>query len=169
MPHKQNPVRAVTAVSAAVRAPGLVATMLSAMPQEHERAAGGWQAEGPTLADLIALTQQSADAIAGALGDLRVDASAMRNHLAIRGGVAMAEALSTALAPHGSRTDAMALVEKLVRTAEHDRRSLQDVATTDPEVTRWLSPADVERALNPDNFLGSARVFLERVLQEWGM
>ncbi len=34
--------------------PGLVATMLSAMPQEHERAAGGWQAEWPTLSDLIA-------------------------------------------------------------------------------------------------------------------
>src|SRR4029078_7117484 len=34
MTHKQNPVRAVTAVAAALRAPGLMATMLSAMPQE---------------------------------------------------------------------------------------------------------------------------------------
>ncbi len=167
MPHKQNPVRAVTAIAVAVRAPGLVATMFSAMPQEHERAAGGWQAEWPTLSDLIALTQQSADAIAGALGDLRVDASAMREHLAIRGGVAMAEGLSTALASHVSRTDAMALVEKLVRTAEHDRRTLQEVAFADPDVTRWLAPADVERSLNPENFLGSAQVFAERVLREW--
>lgn len=167
MPHKQNPVRAVTAIAAAVRAPGMVATMLSAMPQEHERAAGGWQAEWPTLADLIAVTQQSADAIAGALGDLRVDASEMREHLAIRGGVAMAEALSAALASHVSRKDAMALVEKLVRTAEHDRRSLREVATAHPEVTRWLAPADVERALDPENFLGSAQLFIERVLREW--
>jgi 3-carboxy-cis,cis-muconate cycloisomerase len=169
MPHKQNPVRAVTAIASAVRAPGLVATMLSAMPQEHERAAGGWQAEWPTLADLIAITQQSADAIAGALGDLRVDASAMREHLAIRGGVAMAEALSTALASHVSRSAAMALVERLVRTAEYDHRSLVEVATADPDVTRWLSQADVERALNPENFLGSAQVFVERVLREWEM
>lgn len=167
MPHKQNPVRAVTAIAAAVRAPGLVATMLSAMPQEHERAAGGWQAEWPALSDLIAVTQQSADAIAGALGDLRVDAAAMREHLAIRGGVAMAEALSAALAAYVSRTDAMALVETLVRSAERDRRSLMEVASAHPDVTRWLSPADVERSLNPENFLGSAQVFVERVLREW--
>ena len=169
MPHKQNPVRAVTAATAALRAPGLVATMLSAMPQEHERAAGGWQAEWLTLSELIAITRESADAIAGALGDLRVDASAMRDNLAIHGGVAMAEALSTALAAHLSRKDAMALVEKLVRTADRDRRSLQDVAAGDPEVSRWMSAADVARALNPQNFLGSAGVFVERVLQHWGM
>ena len=169
MPHKQNPVRAVTAATAALRAPGLVATMLSAMPQEHERAAGGWQAEWLTLSELIAITRESADAIAGALGDLRVDASAMRDNLAIHGGVAMAEALSTALAAHLSRKDAMALVEKLVRTADRDRRSLLDVAAGDPDVSRWMSAADVERALNPQNFLGSAGVFVERALQHWGM
>src|SRR4029453_18148972 len=63
MPHKQNPVRAVTAVAAAVRAPGLVATMLAAMTQEHERAAGGWQAEWQTMADLVSVTDTSAVAI----------------------------------------------------------------------------------------------------------
>jgi 3-carboxy-cis,cis-muconate cycloisomerase len=169
MPHKQNPVRAVTAIAAAVRAPGLVSTMLSAMPQEHERAAGGWQAEWATLAELMAITRQSADAIAGALGDLRVDASAMRQNLALHGGVAMAEGLSTALAAHVSRKDAMGVVESLVRLATRDRRPLQDVAIADPEVLRWLSPADVERALNPENFLGSAGVFVDRALVHWGM
>ena len=49
MPHKRNPVRAAVALSAAVRAPGLVATILSAMPQEHERGLGGWQAEWDTI------------------------------------------------------------------------------------------------------------------------
>jgi len=169
MPHKQNPVRAVTATTAALRAPGLVATMLSAMPQEHERAAGGWQAEWLTLSELIVITRQSADAIAGALGDLRVDASAMRGNLAIHGGVAMAEGLSTALAAHMSRRDAMGLVEKLVHMANRERRSLREVATGDPEVSRWLSAVEVERALNPENFLGSTGVFVERVLQHWEM
>ena len=82
MPHKQNPVRAVTAIAAAIRAPGLVATMIAAMPQEHERAAGGWQAEWETLADLIRVTLESAGAIADTLGDLQLDPAAMREHLA---------------------------------------------------------------------------------------
>ena len=45
MPHKRNPVGAVAVIACAQRAPGLVATILGAMGQEHERAAGAWQAE----------------------------------------------------------------------------------------------------------------------------
>ena len=53
MPHKRNPVGAALVLSAAGRAPMLAATIVAALPQEHERALGGWQAEWPTLAALI--------------------------------------------------------------------------------------------------------------------
>ena len=42
MPHKHNPVAAISALGCAQQAPGLVATLLAAMVQEHERAAGAW-------------------------------------------------------------------------------------------------------------------------------
>jgi 3-carboxy-cis,cis-muconate cycloisomerase len=45
MPHKRNPVGAIAVLACAQRIPGLVSTILSAMGQEHQRAAGGWQAE----------------------------------------------------------------------------------------------------------------------------
>jgi 3-carboxy-cis,cis-muconate cycloisomerase len=45
MPQKHNPVGSVLILAAAQRVPGLVASFLSSMVQEHERAAGGWQAE----------------------------------------------------------------------------------------------------------------------------
>ena len=167
MPHKQNPVRAVRAVSAATRAPGLVSTMLAAMPQEHERAAGGWQAEWQTLADLSAVTIESATAIASALGDLTVNIEAMRRNLALNGGVAMAEALSAALASHMGRREAMALVERLCRMSAREGRSLLDVARADADVARWLTGDDVARILAPDAFLGSAPAFVDRVLQRW--
>ena len=139
------------------------------MPQEHERAAGGWQAEWPPLADLIRTTRESADAIAIALGNLRIDPSAMRRHLDIRGGVAMAEALSIALIAHVSRSEAMALVERLCRVAERDGRPLREAAALDPDVSRWLSPREIDRALAPEHFLGSAGTFIDRVLQQWRM
>src|SRR5918912_967039 len=53
MAHKRNPVASVSVLACAHRVPPLVATMLSAMPQEHERAAGRWQAEWPTLLVLL--------------------------------------------------------------------------------------------------------------------
>jgi 3-carboxy-cis,cis-muconate cycloisomerase len=169
MPHKQNPVRAVSAVTAAVRAPAMVATMLAAMPQEHERAAGGWQAEWTTLVDVMKLTRDSAAAIAGALAELHVDTARMRANLELRGGIAMAEALSTALLPHVGRTDALKHVERLSRIADREGRRLTEIAASDSEVARWLSAADVDRVLAPENFLGSAPLFVERVLTQWEM
>ena len=45
MPHKRNPTGCQVALSAAIRAPGLAAAILSGLPQEHERGLGGWRAE----------------------------------------------------------------------------------------------------------------------------
>ena len=167
MPHKQNPVRAIAAVTAAIRAPGLVATMLAGMPQEHERAAGGWQAEWETLPDLVDLTTDASGAIAMALANLTVDPQRMRANLDVRGGVAMAESLAIALSPHVPRPDAMRIVERLCRTAELDGRPLADVAAADAQVGRWLSRPDIDRVLRPENYQGAAAVFVERVLQRW--
>jgi 3-carboxy-cis,cis-muconate cycloisomerase len=169
MPHKQNPVHAVTALAGAIRTPGLVATVLAAMPQEHERAAGGWQAEWPAMTELIRTTRESADAVATAIGNLRIDRSAMRRNLEVRGGVAMAEALSSALMPHVSRSDAMKHVERLCRTVDREGGSLRDTAARDPEITRWLPAAEIDRVLAPEHFLGSAKVFVERVLTLWSV
>ena len=140
MPHKQNPVRAVRAVAAATRAPGLVATLLAAMLQEHERAAGGWQAEWDTLPALVGVTIDAAESIAAALEDLTVDEARIRQNLDANGGVALAEALSIALAHDLGRTAAMAAVERVSRTAARENRTLLDVAAEDREITRILEP-----------------------------
>jgi 3-carboxy-cis,cis-muconate cycloisomerase len=81
----------------------------------------------------------------------------------------MAEALATTLLSHVSRTEAMSHVAGLSRQAERDGRSLRDVAGADAEVSRWLSPAEIERALDPAHFLGAAGTFVERVLRQWKM
>ena len=60
MPHKHNPVAAISARACARRAPGLVATLLAAMEQEHERAAGAWHSEWPTLTGLLATVGSAA-------------------------------------------------------------------------------------------------------------
>src|SRR5439155_3641219 len=81
MPHKRNPARAVLVRAAAARVPGLVATVLAAMAQEHERAAGAWQAEWVPVRDLLRLTGGAAHHAHAMLAGLRVDAAAMRRNL----------------------------------------------------------------------------------------
>ena len=85
MAHKRNPTGCQIVLSAAVRAPGLVATILSAMPQEQERGLGGWQAEGPVLADLFVLVHGALLALAPVLEGLEVDTGRMAQNLAEAG------------------------------------------------------------------------------------
>jgi 3-carboxy-cis,cis-muconate cycloisomerase len=78
MPHKRNPVAAVSVLACTRRVPGLVATMLACMEQEHERAAGAWQAEWGTVSDLSRLTGSASAWARDMLEHLEVDADAMR-------------------------------------------------------------------------------------------
>jgi 3-carboxy-cis,cis-muconate cycloisomerase len=78
MPHKRNPARAVMVTAVTHRAPGLVATVLAAAPQELQRATGRWQAEWPTLTELLRLTGTASAHCRAMLADLRVDAARMR-------------------------------------------------------------------------------------------
>lgn len=82
MAHKQNPVAAVSTLACAKRVPGLVATILAAMEQEHERAAGAWQAEWGTHLELLRVTGSAAAWSETMLGGLRVDGARMATNLA---------------------------------------------------------------------------------------
>jgi 3-carboxy-cis,cis-muconate cycloisomerase len=81
MAHKANPVSAVSAAACAARVPGLTATMLSVMDGEHERAAGGWQAEWETLRALVAATGSAVAWTGDLLERLEVDPARMRANL----------------------------------------------------------------------------------------
>ena len=81
MPHKRNPVASMVAVAAAHRAPQRVAAMLAAMPQQHERALGAWQAELAEWPQLALSAHGSARALATALPGLRIDAPRMRANI----------------------------------------------------------------------------------------
>jgi len=80
MPHKRNPTGCQVALSAAIRAPGLAATLLSGMPQELERGLGGWQAEAPVIGELFELAHGALHAMRIVVEGLEVDAAAMLAH-----------------------------------------------------------------------------------------
>jgi 3-carboxy-cis,cis-muconate cycloisomerase len=74
---KRNPVASVAVLACTTRVPGLVATMLAAMAQEHERAAGAWQAEWGTIGDLLTLVGSATAWSADLLVNLEVDVARM--------------------------------------------------------------------------------------------
>jgi 3-carboxy-cis,cis-muconate cycloisomerase len=85
MAHKRNPTACQVALSAAIRAPGLVAAILGGMPQEEERGLGGWQAEAPVLAELFLLCAGSAEAMRVVAEGLEIDEAAIARNLSASG------------------------------------------------------------------------------------
>lgn len=78
MPHKRNPVSSTFMVAIAHRTPGLVASMLAAMIQPHERAAGAWHSEWPVMRDLVRLTAANLHHANELIRTLEIDAARMK-------------------------------------------------------------------------------------------
>jgi 3-carboxy-cis,cis-muconate cycloisomerase len=168
MPHKRNPVGAVGVSACAERVPGLVATMLSAMVQEHERGAGAWQAEWETLSDLLRLTGSAAFTLRELLDGLSPDPERMRANLDITGGLLMTESVVTALTPGMGRAAAQELVESAAGRAIGDARPVRDVLLELPEVSGGLGQEGLDAALAPDGYLGAAQELIDRALNAHG-
>jgi len=83
MAHKRNPTLSIAARAAATRMPGFVATLLAAQDQEHERAAGHWQAEAATWPALMLAASSGLAAMAEALSGLEIFPARMASNLAI--------------------------------------------------------------------------------------
>jgi len=164
MPHKRNPVGAVGLVACAQRAPGLVATMLGAMMQEHERGAGTWQAEWETLPQLLRLTGSSAAILSELLRALEVHPEKMRDDMDLTGALVMSESVAAALSPALGRSDAQDLVEQAARRSVQERRPFRDVLLELPLVTDALGRDGVDAALDPASYLGVTTELIDRTL-----
>ena len=165
MPQKQNPVASSVALAAAGRAPGLVATMLGAMVQEHERGLGNWQVEWDTLPDVVVVTAAGAGAAADALDGLVVDTDRMRANAEASGGILLAESISMALAESIGKHEAHARIAAACRRAAAAGRPLADVLGDDPLVSVHLDRGEIARRLSPKNYLGATRDYIDRVLE----
>jgi 3-carboxy-cis,cis-muconate cycloisomerase len=81
MAYKHNPVAAIAAVACTQRSIGLVTTLFGSMAQEHERAAGNWQAEWVPLRQLLITVGSAAAWLRDSLEHLIVRPEAMARNL----------------------------------------------------------------------------------------
>jgi 3-carboxy-cis,cis-muconate cycloisomerase len=164
MPHKRNPVAAATALAAATMAPNLAATIFAAQVQDHERSAGPWHAEWPTLPTLQLVTSGALAAIVELAEGLEVDAARMRVNLDATNGLIMAEAVTFALAEKIGKSDAHHLIEAASKKAVADKQHLRDVLTSDPKVTAHLSADKLARLFDPMAYQGVSQALIDRLL-----
>ncbi|WP_192559970.1 3-carboxy-cis,cis-muconate cycloisomerase [Pseudomonas allokribbensis] len=166
MPHKRNPVGAAVLIGAATRVPGLVSTLFSAMPQEHERSLGLWHAEWETLPDICCLVSGALQQARLLADGLEVDAARMARNLELTQGLVLAEAVSIVLAQRVGRDTAHHLLEQCCKRAVAEQRHLRAVLGDEPQVTAQLSATELDHLLDPARYLGQAQVWVERAVAE---
>jgi 3-carboxy-cis,cis-muconate cycloisomerase len=165
MPHKRNPVAAVSALACAQQAPGLVATLLSSMVAEHQRAAGAWHAEWRPFGELLRSCGSAAAWLRECLEGLEPDPARMRANLDATGGLGLAERVSAALAGALGRSEAHDLVARAAAEAASSGRPFADVLREEPSVREHAG--DVAALLDPAGYLGSAPAFVARALEAY--
>lgn len=161
MPHKRNPVTCAALLANATRTPHLVATILSAMPQEHERSAGLWHSEWEVLVELMTLTAGSVERALELVSGLEVDEKRMLANLEVTKGLIYAENVSLALAPKMGKMQAHELVEKACKTAILQQKHLKEIL-----LELQLDLPDLEELFKPENSIGLSLELIDEVLAE---
>lgn len=165
LPHKRNPAAAVRASACARRLPGLAATLLGAMVQEHERAAGAWQAEWEALRDALALTGGAVAWTREAVEGLEVDTRRMLENLDATGGALLAERVALAVVPTAGRSTAHDAVRAATARAAAGKRPLRVELLAERAIRDAIAPDELDRLLDPAGYLGSTQTFIDRALE----
>ena len=152
MPHKRNPSGCAIVLAAAARVPALVGAYLGAMAQEHERAAGAWQSEWPTVATAVSSAGSALDAIAGSIETLQVFPERMRANLDATGGAIFSEKAALLLAPKLGRDRAQQEVAEAVEKARQEQKRLEEILMIELGA--------------PEDYLGSSEIFRRQALDE---
>jgi len=165
MPQKRNPVGAVLTSACARTAHGHASILTAALPQEHQRAAGAWQAEWLALSGALAFTGGAAASLRETLDGLEVYPARMAENLARTGGLVLAERFAYLLAPTLGRPEALRLVGEAAARSAAGGGSLAAELASDDAVTAEVPADELERAMDPAGYLGSAAELTDRALQ----
>ena len=169
LPHKRNPVAAVSARAAAVAAPGLVASVLTAASlHEHERAAGPWHAEWRPLTELLRTVGSGAAWLADATTHLAVDPDRVAASLDVTGGLLLAEQATTGLRERLGHAAAKDLVTTAASTAQDEHRPFADVlaeALAGLENPPADPAAEARALLDPARAVGEAAALVDDLLR----
>ena len=157
MPHKQNPETCERVCGLARIVRSLVAPSLENVVTWHERDLTQSSAERFIFPEACILTDYLLELITRIVANLRVDEQRMLKNISLTQGRAMSEAVMIALTKKGvSRQEAHECLRKLTIRSEVEKRPFKQVLMEDEFIHCKLTEKEIDEALNPKNYLGTA-------------
>lgn len=158
MSHKQNPELCERICGLARIVRGLSVPALENMVTWHERDLTQSSAERFVIPEACVLVDYMLQVITGIVGNLRVDEQRMLKNTEVTQGRAMSEAVMTALVKKGmNRQEAHELLRKLAIKSQTVKRRFKEVLLEDKVIRAKMSEKEIDAALKPRNYLGTAR------------
>ena len=157
MPHKRNPeiCERVCGLARIVRS--LTVPALEDMVTWHERDLTQSSTERFVLPEACILTDYILSLLANVVANLRVDEQRMLQNINLTQGRAMSESVMMALTRKGvNRQEAHELLRKLAIKSEVEKRHFKEILIEDRFVHGKLNEKEIDAALNPKNYLGTA-------------
>ncbi len=164
MPQKRNPISCEIIRGSARLVRSHASACLDAMEADFERATGPWHVEWIAVPEAFVLTSGALSQANFMLAGLEVDTDRMRRNLEASNGLIMAEAVMMGLAPAVGRTTAHDKVYEACRRAIAEGVHLRDALLADSEICTQLGPKEIERLMEPANYLGATQQMIDRVL-----
>lgn len=166
LPQKRNPISCEPIIAIAPRLRELVGSQLTAMIQEHERGVGQMNIEWMVIPEAFIFLSGSLKHTRFILENLWVGEDTMRRNLALGGGLLMSESVMMGLAPKVGKAKAHHLVYAAAGKAYEQGLSLKRALMEEPDITSELTEAEIDRLVDPANYIGSAPAMIEQVLRK---
>lgn len=171
MPHKRNPEICERICGLAKIMRSLVVPALENIPTWHERDLTQSSAERFLIPEACILTDYMLFLMIQVLKNMEVDEQRMLMNLELTQGRTMSEAVMLALARKGmSRQDAHELIRGLAIKSETEKKPFKEILLKNDVIKKTLSEREVNEALNPKNYLGTAveqvELAIKKTMQE---
>ena len=167
MPHKRNPeiCERICGLAKVVR--GLVIPALENVPTWHERDLTQSSAERFIIPEACILVDYMLYLMIRVLSNLEVDEEKMRKNIDITEGRTMAEAVMITLTRKGmDRQKAHELLRRLAIKSVSERKPFKEILVNDEKIRSLLTEKEIDYALNPRNYLGTAVKQVEEAIKK---
>ncbi|TET25464.1 MAG: adenylosuccinate lyase [Candidatus Bathyarchaeum sp.] len=167
MPHKRNPMISERICGLAKLLRSLVTPALENVPTWHERDLTQSSCERFVIPEECILIDYMLILMIRVLKGLEVDEERMRKNMEITQGRMMSEAVMLALAKKGlGRQKAHELTRELAIKSHNEQRAFKDVIAENSTVKKLLRPEEIEKVMDPRNYLGTAPRQIELVIEK---
>ncbi len=167
MPHKRNPITAeqICGIARVVR--GFIGPALESTILWEERDLSNSSAERIILPEVSVLVDHILTQTIRVIQKLTVNEKRVRENMERLKGLNMAESVMIALTKKGaSRQEAHEIVRKASMRAYGEDKGLIEVLLEDEAVMRYFRKEDLKRILLPENYLGTAKMRVETILEK---